>query len=693
MIFKKIKARDASGRYRYRRAAHLMRYVEKLSANAADAADGRQLEAGAAHLRDRGFLDDSDTDAHIAEMQGLIHGCPKARAPTRHYVMSWQNGERPTPAQVDQAVDIFLTEAGWQKHMCRYALHHDTEHAHVHIVVCTIDPATERVRDVRRGLDIEVGHRAIAKIEQAQGWRPEAGAVKRREREAKGEQKPASEPRAIAPEVRACELARGVESATRRAQEAAQALATASSWEQVHTALSLRGLAYQLKGSGAVIRVDTQGQEPVFVKASDVSRSAARASMEKRLGAYQAPRDDLVQIAKAAAPEQRPAPTPDRPAARLWFERRQLWQAYQAERQALRERRAQAYRKSEFQTRLASRLAAAKAAAELDALRRLPLRGPLRRALLDEALAEGRRRARGDQLALASVRRQAIKADPLLADLPRWSEIAAAHARGITLATAATAAQAHAAAVIERLLRDTKKPAGGPAPAPVLAIADGLREEKDVAMWTLDELMPREQLTESILRDFLEKEQARGADGRPEKNELVALEALLGRISDHALDALDDELMRLQKGQQMQSHTNAVIILIQLITLLLRRLFRRGEIEPVRPLPGERTLTPEQAEKRAMLTQARRSVLKVKLARSQTLRALDEQVADAAVTASLKATGQPPAFGASPAEIAAGKRALAEALLAEAAALEARAEAHAELPAGAAQRVPERPRG
>jgi len=102
VIFKKIKARDASGRHRYRRAAHLMKYVEKI------AADGGQLEGGAAYLKDRGFLNDADADAHIAEMQGLIHSCAKARAPTRHYVMSWQDGERPTPAQVDQAVDIFL---------------------------------------------------------------------------------------------------------------------------------------------------------------------------------------------------------------------------------------------------------------------------------------------------------------------------------------------------------------------------------------------------------------------------------------------------------------------------------------------------------------------------------------------------------------------------------------------------------
>jgi hypothetical protein len=624
VIFKKIAARDGSGRYRYRRAAHLMSYVQKL------ATEGGQ--PGATYLRDRGFLDDSDTAAHPAELQGLIHACPRAKNPMRHYVLSWRPGERPTREQVDQAVDVFLEEAGWTRHLVRYAQHEDTDCIHVHMLVCTIDPTTEKVRDVPRGLDIEVGHRAVARIEALQGWRPTDGAVKRRERQTKGEQKPAAEPRAIAPEVRARELATGLESATRRAQEAAQALATASSWEQVHNALSLRGLAYQLKGSGAVIRVDTQGQPPAFVKASDVSRAAARAAMEKRLGPYQSPRDDLTQIATAAAPEPRPAPTPDRPAARLWFERRQLWQAYQAERQALRQRRAQAYRKSEFQTRFAARLSASKAAEELDALKRLPLRGPLRRALMDEALAEGRRRARSDRLALASVRRQAIKADPLLADLPRWSEIAAAHARGITPAKAATAAQAHAAAVIERLLKDTKKPTGGPAPAPALAIADGLREEKVMAMWTLDELMPKEQLTESMLKEFLEKEQARGPGGRPERNELTALEAVLGRLSDHALDALDDELMRLQKGQQMQSHTNTVILLIQLITLLLRRLFRRGELEPVRPLPGERTLTPEQAEKRAMLTQARRSVLKVKLARSQTLRALDEQVADAAVT-------------------------------------------------------------
>ena len=64
---------------------------------------------------------------------------------------------------------MFLDEMGLAEHQAIYALHRDTQNWHLHLAVNRVHPETEKLVTVNNGFDLEVAHRAIARIEQQPG--------------------------------------------------------------------------------------------------------------------------------------------------------------------------------------------------------------------------------------------------------------------------------------------------------------------------------------------------------------------------------------------------------------------------------------------------------------------------------------------------------------------------------------------
>ena len=126
-------------------------------------------DAKVSHTGARNFLS-SDPAAQIAEMQALAGAAPRATNPVSHFVFSWQEGEQPTAEQAEEAVSLALHEFGMTDHQCVYAIHRDTDNIHLHLLINRVDPMTEKVSKINKGFDLEAGHRAIARIEHAQGW-------------------------------------------------------------------------------------------------------------------------------------------------------------------------------------------------------------------------------------------------------------------------------------------------------------------------------------------------------------------------------------------------------------------------------------------------------------------------------------------------------------------------------------------
>ena len=263
----------------------------------------------------RGFLTDTAA-AQTAEMIALAEDAVRSRDPINHYVFSWREGEAPTPGQVEEAVDIVLDEMELADHQVLYALHADTDNVHLHVVVNRVDPDTGKVKKINKGFDIESVHRAVVRIEHAQGWTVEDN--KRYRLNAKGELERTdpdggSRPRQPSQQQLDRERRRGEQSAARVAIEsAAPLIAGARNWDALHAALAGRGMRYARAERACTGATVTVGD--VTIKASRVSREATLRLLEARLGPYRSahaplecpvqPRDAAPLIAAASSWEE-----------------------------------------------------------------------------------------------------------------------------------------------------------------------------------------------------------------------------------------------------------------------------------------------------------------------------------------------------------------------------------------------------
>lgn len=124
-------------------------------------------------LGGRNFVATART-AQAAEMIATLTACPRARRPLEHLVLSWRPDEQPDLRQVAEAVAILVRGLGLARHQALWALHGDAAGAHLHLVVARVDPETGRPATIP--MFINALDRAVARIEHAQGWQPEANA-------------------------------------------------------------------------------------------------------------------------------------------------------------------------------------------------------------------------------------------------------------------------------------------------------------------------------------------------------------------------------------------------------------------------------------------------------------------------------------------------------------------------------------
>ena len=201
-------------------------------------------------------------------MIDLAEVARRSPQPVQHWILSWREGEQPTRAQADEAVKMFLAEMGLGEHQAFYALHRDTHNCHVHVAVNRVHPTTEKVVTVNNGFDLEVAHRAIARIEKRQGWEREARGLYAVDSDGRAERLRPRDQSERRPSGRAQDLEErtGQRSAQRIAiDDAAPIIRQARSWRELHAALAAQGMRYEKKGSGALLWI---GEQPVKASAA-----------------------------------------------------------------------------------------------------------------------------------------------------------------------------------------------------------------------------------------------------------------------------------------------------------------------------------------------------------------------------------------------------------------------------------------
>ncbi|WP_121119999.1 relaxase/mobilization nuclease domain-containing protein [Croceibacterium ferulae] len=249
----------------------------------------------AGHLGTRNLLTGSLREQQL-EMLATASAAPRVEFPLAHIIVSWREGEVPTPVQIDEAVDILLKATGLSRSPALYAEHTNTVCRHVHIAVVRVDKTTGGAT----GSEwlIEDMHQALAIIEDRQGWSSEPNALYySREgavfdarvasaisladpdnqmpvtevmvRDAAGHHVRTRDRDAVPADMRAC-------------TPVILAAATASrNWLDFHARLQGAGIAYERKGSGARVFVADKS-----AKASLISRQLSLATLEKAWGRF-----------------------------------------------------------------------------------------------------------------------------------------------------------------------------------------------------------------------------------------------------------------------------------------------------------------------------------------------------------------------------------------------------------------------
>ncbi|GHV53260.1 relaxase [Synergistales bacterium] len=227
-----------------------------------------------------------------AEMEALAFNNTRSKDPVFHAILAWREMELPTNKQVDEAVQIALKELNLEDCQALWALHANTQNRHVHIVVNKIDPETYKAIQPAGRWTHKALERAARKIELAQGWEVEQSGFYSVADGKLIEKGSKNEP-AISSSARDGEAHTAIKSAERIVQEiAAPIIRDAKNWTELHEKLAEFGIAFEAKGSGAVLKIGE-----VIVKASKASRGASMSKLISRFGEY-SPRPAELRIAE-----------------------------------------------------------------------------------------------------------------------------------------------------------------------------------------------------------------------------------------------------------------------------------------------------------------------------------------------------------------------------------------------------------
>lgn len=224
-----------------------------------------------------------------SQLVALAEANPLARNPTRHLVISWGNDEfLPDDREIENALKTLIDELGLDGCLYKAAIHRDTGNRHLHVVVCTADPETMRMRHTSRINDrcqraIALHNHVFARpahagdryaVEHGQVVFKDAGRI---------------QSAAVRVEKADRASAHGKISAIDVAQARVieHRVGEATTWLDFHARLADCGMKYERVGKNMarLTLAAYQGRDE-HLKASQIDRTWTLSALEKRFGTY-----------------------------------------------------------------------------------------------------------------------------------------------------------------------------------------------------------------------------------------------------------------------------------------------------------------------------------------------------------------------------------------------------------------------
>jgi len=231
---------------------------------------------------------DCVTDAMLEVLNTQAQNIRSKADKTYHLIVSFRSGDLPD-AVVLQAVEKRICAVlGFADHQRISAVHHDTDHLHVHIAINKVHPTRHTMNEP---------FNAYFKLGQICAKLEAEFAIERDNHTATklhGE--------SLAKDM---ERNTNVESLLGWVQrECSERMHGAETWAELHQLLSENGLEIRERGNGLVILSDSG----FTVKASSVGREFSKSSLERRLGVFVRPVDDQVSRSTSKGYSKRPKP-------------------------------------------------------------------------------------------------------------------------------------------------------------------------------------------------------------------------------------------------------------------------------------------------------------------------------------------------------------------------------------------------
>lgn len=191
--------------------------------------------------------------------------------PVWHLSLSWDPGDEPSRAQMEDAAHRVLHQLGLSEHQALVVAHRDTDHPHVHIVVNRVHP--ENLRVWKGWQDMVRVERALRYLELENGYRATPGNLAR----LPGQERPDPSRGLSRGEVQESRR-EGQEAWTSRMRETLRPhFREAESWGDLEARLGEYGVRLQKKGRGLVVTDGTRQ-----VKASRIDRKGSIHKLEAR---------------------------------------------------------------------------------------------------------------------------------------------------------------------------------------------------------------------------------------------------------------------------------------------------------------------------------------------------------------------------------------------------------------------------
>ncbi len=222
-----------------------------------------------------------------AEMNMIAAQSPRCADPVYHFILSWQEHEAPTNAQVFESAKHCIDALGLDGHQYVTAIHFDTDNVHCHVAVNRVNPTTFKAANMWN--DVDRLQKCCRVLERRFGFEQDNGSWEWNEND---KLVPAPFRFPSAPQGAAkTQIFSDKESlfhySVRTVRDEVDQIIgrNLSDWEPVHLLLHKNGLGLREQGGGLVI-YDALRPDSSPVKASSIHPSLTKARLEPHYGAF-----------------------------------------------------------------------------------------------------------------------------------------------------------------------------------------------------------------------------------------------------------------------------------------------------------------------------------------------------------------------------------------------------------------------